>query len=58
MSSEDDEWTRSKNLQADMIRILFAKGEFYDCTFRVYSEQTGERKVCNPRQLMCLHNLF
>jgi len=42
-SLNEEEWTRSDNFQTDMLRA-FQCGEFYDCTFQVYSKD-GDKKV-------------
>jgi hypothetical protein len=44
-SLNEEEWTRSDNFQTDMLRA-FQCGEFYDCTFQVYSKD-GHKKVFN-----------
>jgi hypothetical protein len=42
-SLNEEEWTRSEDFQTDMLRA-FQCGEFYNCTFQVYSKD-GDKKV-------------
>jgi hypothetical protein len=42
-SNVEEEWTRSENFQTDLLHA-FEIGEFYDCTFQVFSKD-GDKKV-------------
>jgi hypothetical protein len=43
---QQEEWIRSDNFRADLIRVL-EHGDFYDCTFQVTCSETGAEKVIN-----------